>query len=86
MQDSGALDRLAAHYGIEPGFRDNWGEQRAIPAASKRALLAALGGAVAGEGEVAASLARGEAAAWREVLPPVLMLRRGDFAQHVSSI
>ena len=43
MQDAGALDRLAAHYGIEPWFRDNWGERRVIPAETKRALLEVWG-------------------------------------------
>ena len=76
MDETGALDRLAAHYGIEPGFSDNWGRHQVIPAATKRALLAAMGVPV---GE--RCRARGEPAggarrrAWREVLPPVAVVR-----------
>lgn len=77
MAETGALDLLAAHYGIEPGFKDNWGEQRVVPAATKRALLAAMGVPVASTDELAASLRLAEAAAWQELLPPVAVLRSG---------
>ena len=56
MSETSALDRLAAHYGIEPAFTDNWGRRHVVSAATKRALLAAMGVPVASDAELAASL------------------------------
>ena len=71
MSETEPLDRLAAHYGIEPAFTDNWGRRHEVSAATKRALLAAIGVPVASDAELRTSLERTEAAAWREVLAPV---------------
>ena len=86
MDRSGALDQLAGHYGIEPEFKDNWGQQRVIPAATKLGLLAAMGVPVADAGEVAQSLQIAEAATWREVLAPVAVIRHGAEAAAVVTL
>jgi len=78
VSETAALDRLAAHYGIEPAFADNWGRRHEVSAATKRALLAAIGVPVASDAELRASLERAAAEAWREVLPPVAVVREGE--------
>jgi len=77
VSETEPLDRLTAHYGIEPAFTDNWGRRHEVSTATKRALLAAMGVPVASAAELRASLERAEAAAWREVLPPVAVVREG---------
>jgi 4-alpha-glucanotransferase len=69
------LDRLAALYGIEPGYSDIWGQSHVTGAATRQALLAAMGVPVTTAAMTRDSLARVEAAAWREVLPPVIVVR-----------
>ncbi|MFX6292640.1 hypothetical protein ABTG11_19475, partial [Acinetobacter baumannii] len=50
------LDRLADLLGVEPLYHDIWGNRRETSAATKRALVAAMGLAAATDEEVAASL------------------------------
>jgi 4-alpha-glucanotransferase len=78
VSETEPLDRLAAHYGIEPAFTDNWARRHEVSAATKRALLGAIGVPVATDAEIRTSLERAEAEAWREVLPPVAVVREGE--------
>ncbi|TQV80061.1 4-alpha-glucanotransferase [Exilibacterium tricleocarpae] len=69
-----ALERLAALAGIEPAYHDIWGEQHRADPQTQRALLAAMGFAVADENQVAASLQQLEELEWRRVLPPAVIV------------
>jgi len=40
---SDILERLARHYGIEPGYHDVWGNWHAASEETLRTLLAAMG-------------------------------------------
>ncbi len=71
-----ALARLAALYGIEPGYHDIWGEWRATPAATQRRLLATLGVDAADETTAEAALASAQRARWERVVPAITVLRR----------
>jgi 4-alpha-glucanotransferase len=73
--DRRPLDRLAAHYGIEPDFTDNWQRRHRVPDATKRALLAAVGVPVASAADIRASLHAAVTASWRQILPPVQVIR-----------
>jgi len=75
------LDRLAALVGIEPFFHDIWGNRYDVTGETKRALLGALGLAVGGDDEIAASLRRQEEAPWRRLLPPVAVLGEAEPVQ-----
>ena len=61
VDQTGALDRLAAHYGIEPGFRDNWGAPAGRPGGDQ-ARAARRDGRAGGE----RCRARGEPARGRD--------------------
>ncbi len=65
------IDRLADLVGIEPFFHDIWGNRHTVSRETKAALMGALGLAVEGEAEVAASRRRVEETPWRRLLPPV---------------
>jgi 4-alpha-glucanotransferase len=69
------LGRLAGLYGIERGYHDIWGRRQVTSAPSQRSLLAVLGVPAANDAEVEASLALAESAAWRDLLPPVIVTR-----------
>jgi len=69
-----SLDRLAEECGIEGEFRDVHGSMKATSAATKRALLAAMGIAAASDGEVSESLTMLERADWSAVLPTVCVV------------
>src|SRR5690625_434047 len=71
MHDQEALDRLAVLCGIALEYTDVWGQTHPVSAATKRALLAAMGVAVADAAQLHASLAGYEAGSWRRPLPPV---------------
>ncbi len=71
------LDRLAAHYGIEPDFTDNWGQRHLVADATKQALLTALGVAAASAAELEASLHAALTASWQQILAPVEVVRKG---------
>lgn len=74
---SGALDSLAQLAGIQPQFRDYFGNEIAVSEASKRALLAAMGFR-AGSGDALAAAARDlDDASWKAPLPPVVVVREG---------
>lgn len=73
-----ALDRLAGLAGIEASYEDVWGQQRDITAETKRALLAAMGLAVASDAEVQASLHDLEVRPWRRLLAPVRVLSTSE--------
>jgi (1->4)-alpha-D-glucan 1-alpha-D-glucosylmutase len=70
------LNRLCECCGILPEFRDIWGRSHVAAEATQRALLAAMGVAADTEAEVAESLRAFEQHQWRQVLPPVLVLRQ----------
>ena len=78
VSERGPLDQLAEHYGIVPAYTDNWGRRHEVSPATKRALLGALGVPVASEAEQRESLQQIETEAWREVLPPVALVRAGS--------
>ena len=42
-RDDAELDALCEAHGIVTRYRDNWDEEQEAPAATKRALLAAMG-------------------------------------------
>lgn len=75
-----ALEKLAAHYGIEPGYHDIWGQWRQTPEETVRALLRAMG-VDAGEPEQA--LRAQDRAAWGRVVPPIAVVRTRDLARGV---
>ncbi len=70
-----ALDALALRMGIEPDYVDVRGELIRASSETKRLLLAAMGVTVTDEATAAAALAEIELAAWREMLPPVMVVR-----------
>ncbi len=74
-EDPRPLDRLAAHYGIEPDFTDNWQRRHVVDDPTKRALLEALGVPAQSAAETEASLHVALSAAWRFVLPPAEVVR-----------
>ena len=74
--DPRPLDRLAAHYGIEPDFTDNWQRRHVVADATKQGLLEALGVPAGSAADIEASLQAAEAAVWRQLLPPVEVVRR----------
>ena len=80
-QTTDSLDRLARLYGVEPGYTDAWGNQQHVPEATKRALLAAMGVAVADDAEVAASLREAEAHSWRRMVPPACVVTPPERAE-----
>ena len=71
------LDRLASMVGIEPYFEDIWGERHHTSTATTRALLQALDRPSDTDREAAERLAELEAEQWRQMLPPVCVVRVG---------
>jgi 4-alpha-glucanotransferase len=69
------LGRLAGLYGIERSYYDIWGRRHVTSASSQRSLLAVMDVPAANDAEVEASLALAERAAWRDLLPPVIVTR-----------
>ncbi len=76
--DRRALDRLAAHYGIEPDFTDNWQRRHLVAEATKQALLTALGVPAGNDAEIEASLQAALLSYWRQILAPVEVVRKGQ--------
>jgi len=72
-----ALDHLAKHHGIEPHFNDAWGKRYRVPVATKRALLAAMGVAVADDAQAAQSLDAARAADKTAGLAPAIVVEAG---------
>jgi (1->4)-alpha-D-glucan 1-alpha-D-glucosylmutase len=75
------LQRLAALYGIEPGYHDVWGNWKAASEHTQRTLLAAMGVEAATDEAVNAALEEYDRERWSRVVPPVTVLRRGDLAR-----
>ena len=76
MLDS-LLDHLARLRGIGDRYHDYRGELKTIDAASKTAILAAMGCRVTDAEAVAAEIARIEAGRWQGLLPGVSVVRPG---------
>ncbi|MEM7021740.1 MAG: 4-alpha-glucanotransferase [Pseudomonadota bacterium] len=72
----GRLARLARLHGIQGSHTDLWRQRHVVPAATKRALLAAMGVPAANPDEVEHSLAMAEDFSWRRPLPPVVVTRK----------
>lgn len=72
------LDRLADLLGLEPHYHDIWGNRRETSAATKRALVAAMGLPAATDEQVADSLRTVERRSWNRPLPPVLVAGEGQ--------
>jgi len=76
MLDS-LLDELARRRGIGEAYHDYRGELRPFSAATKTAILAAMGCEVADVRAVERAIAELDAQRWRSLLPPVSVLRPG---------
>lgn len=63
------LHELAARAGIEPGYRDTWGNRHEVTESTLHALLGAMGFATGSPEEIAASLARLDARGGTTSLP-----------------
>jgi len=68
---------LARRHGLDPVWRDNWGNDRRVPEESLRALLAALGVAVTTPAQAAERL-RALDASSRATMPTVVVGRVGE--------
>lgn len=73
-----ALDRLCALCGIAAEYTDIWGRTHRVSARTKQALLATMGFVVETEGDLRAALEEQEARPWRQLLPPVLVVRESE--------
>jgi len=71
MSQPSDLDRLAELYALEPSYTDFYGHHRHTPDPTQRALLAAMGVAVATDAEVAESLCEAKRREWLRMLEPV---------------
>ena len=69
------LARLAALYGVEPGYHDVFGAWHAPGEDTQRALLAAMGVDAGSAESIEAALAQHEREHWSRVLPAVAVLR-----------
>jgi 4-alpha-glucanotransferase len=74
MTSDSGLDRLAALAGVEPDYWDIWGNHHPVGEAAKRDILAALGFPADNDATTAAAIAALEEAAWRRMLPPVVVV------------
>jgi 4-alpha-glucanotransferase len=74
---SEALDRLAELAGIQPNFRDYFGNETTVSDATKTALLRAMGYDVTSETNVAAALHEAQNEAWLQALSPVSVVTPG---------
>jgi 4-alpha-glucanotransferase len=72
MTSDRAVLRLARLAGVAASYEDAWHRRRPVAPETLRALLAAMGFAVASDSEIADSAAALVAAARRELLPPVV--------------
>ncbi len=69
------LDRLCERCGILPEYCDIWGQAHVASAATKRALLAAMGFVLDDEAALAAALRAFDRRDWARPLPPVQVVR-----------
>lgn len=84
MTDRSTLDRLSLLAGIEPGYRDAWGQHRAISDATRCALLRAMGLPATNKAEIAQSTRRFEECLHDKILPDVVVVREKEGAPRVS--
>lgn len=77
MTATDTLDQLARLAGIEDGWWDFYGQWRVVPESTKRVFLRAMGFAIDGETELAASLAEFDQRPWRRLLDPVAVVELG---------
>ncbi|HEX6005943.1 MAG TPA: malto-oligosyltrehalose synthase [Burkholderiales bacterium] len=75
--DRKRFDSLCASCGIEPAYRDVWGNERIVPDETRLALLRAMGLSVASDRDVETALAARDAQAWRRMLPQTRVARSG---------
>jgi 4-alpha-glucanotransferase len=68
------LDRLALLYGIEPGYWDIWGHYHETPAATKQAILEAMGKPAGDAQAVERSLTDAVRADWERLVPPAIVV------------
>ena len=80
---SDALELLARIAGIQPVFRDYFGNETTVSDATKIALLSAMGYDVSSDARIEATLLAAREEAWLAVLPPVSVVPAGDGA-HVD--
>ncbi|GAA1955517.1 4-alpha-glucanotransferase [Microbacterium deminutum] len=83
---SAALARLADSWDIATGYWSFFGDWVEVPASTLRAVLQAMGVEAQTEPDVEAALAATEAAPWRELLPPSIVVQAGsgEVAVHVA--
>lgn len=74
---SAALIALAGAYGVATEYWSFFGERVTVPAATLRAVLAAMGVDAETPTAIDAALAEVETAPWRTLLPPSLVTRAG---------
>jgi 4-alpha-glucanotransferase len=72
------MERLLELRGIEPGFWEHTGEYRSAPPASLHQILRELGHAPDDPARIVDDSVALDEAAWREVLPPVIVYRSKD--------
>ena len=83
MLDS-LLDQLARRRGLGEAYHDYRGEWRPFSAATKTAILAAMGCEVTDAGAIERELAELDEERWRSLLPPVSVVRPGRTAVVVA--
>jgi malto-oligosyltrehalose synthase/4-alpha-glucanotransferase len=77
MSGARALKDLARLHGIAPEYHDIWGKRHEVPDATLVALLTEFGIDAATRAAVDGALREHARGRWREILPPVLVLREG---------
>jgi (1->4)-alpha-D-glucan 1-alpha-D-glucosylmutase len=77
MSGRTSLDRLCALAGVVSSYQDDWKKQRRVPAATRRALLAAMGIDAGTPEATAAAIGELEEAPWRRGVEPALVLDAG---------
>ena len=70
----GQLDGLAGLAGIEPGYFDIWGNYIEIPAATKVAVLEAMGLSASDDAACAAAIAELRLEPWRRMIVPAVVI------------
>ena len=79
-----AIDRLAAQLGIADSYRDHDGNDRAVPPATKRALLAAFGVHAESDDTAEQALAEAQRRAGQRVIEPVTVHRKGQEPHRIA--
>ena len=65
------LDQLAQRRGVEPEFRDNWGNLRSIPLETKKKILSAMGCGVENIEELKKAVQAEENKEWKSLTEPI---------------